>query len=394
MSAIEASKGKAFRALQAAYSDRLHAARAAHAAGERVVGRIGNTVPVELILAAGFTPVLVAAESGRPAPTAAHYIDDVVSPQTHALFQAAVDGEYAFMDLLLFSRPYDKAYYYLKDVYRLGRAPKLPPTHMFDLMQSQRSAVRTYNARQLRHLIEALERAAGAELTDSAIWQAIGVVDRTRALQRDLLKLRASGVVSGSEAMQAIGAGYFLHPAAYGDLLEAYLSDLKAASPPVIAHRGSRLLVVTAEPLPHLHLHEALERAGAFVAAEDDWWGSRAPGENAPLASSPTDAILQKYWLDTPTPGVYPPEAREAWFEAQSRRADIDGVVFYIPPSDLQFGWDYPRLAASLAARNTPSLLIRQDATKAEDRGVIEGQVRGFLDQLGAASTVLAGAQA
>lgn len=387
----EAAKGQAFKALQRYYREPLNAAREAHKAGERVIGRIGNTVPVELILAGGFTPVMVSAERGRAAPTAAHYIDDIVPPETHILFEQAVAGDYEFLDLLLFSRTYDKLFYYLKEMYRLGRAAKLPPTLMFDLMQSQRPAVRTYNARQLRSLIEALERAAGAEITDTAVWDAIALVDRTRALQRELLALRAKGIVAGSEAMQAIGAGYFLHPKAYGDLLAGYLADLKKVAE-VQAVPGRRLLVVTSEPLSHTQLHDTLEAAGAYVSAEDDWWGSRAPGENVPLASSPADAILQKCWLDTPTSGVYPPEAREAWFMAQSWREDIDGVVFYVPPSDILFGWDYPRLAADLAGRGKPSMLIRQDVTQSDDRPDIQAQVAEFLAKVGAKSPVAAGA--
>ena len=66
----EAAKGQAFKALQRYYREPLNAAREAHKAGERVIGRIGNTVPVELILAGGFTPVMVSAERGRAAPTA------------------------------------------------------------------------------------------------------------------------------------------------------------------------------------------------------------------------------------------------------------------------------------------------------------------------------------
>ena len=131
------------------YEDRLLAAREAHARGERVVGRIGNTVPVELILAAGFTPVLISADRLRPTPTAEKYMDDVIPPETKALFQAAVDGDFEFLELLVLSRPYDKLFYYLKEIYRLGRATRMPPLHMFDLMQSQRPAAQPLSSNGL-----------------------------------------------------------------------------------------------------------------------------------------------------------------------------------------------------------------------------------------------------
>ena len=39
----------------------------------------------------------------------------------------------------------------------------------------------------------------------------------------------------------------------------------------------------------------------------------------------------------------------------------MDGVVFYLPPSDDVAGWDYPRHNALVNAQKIPSLLIRED---------------------------------
>ena len=296
------------------------------------------------------------------------------------MFEAAVTGELEYLELLVLTRPYDKLYYYLKEIYRLGRAPALPPMHMLDLMQSQREAVRAYNWLGLQKLVKRLERAAGREITEADLRAAVSVTNRGRALQRAVLAARAEGRVSGVEAMQAIGAGYFMAPSDYADVLARYVDDLAARKP---RETGPRLLVVTSEPLQHLKLHEALEGAGATVVAEDDWWGSRAPGDDIGFAGSALEAIFRKYWLDTPTANVNPPEAREAWFERESRRADIDGVIFYVPPSDLQLGWDHPRLERSLTARSMPSILLRQDVTTPAGRKTIDAATAAFLATLG-----------
>ena len=94
------------------------------------------------------------------------------------------------------------------------------------------------------------------------------------------------------------------------------------------------------------------------------------------------EAVLLKYWMDTPTPAVFPPEAREAWFQQESARDDVEGVIFYVPPSDLLFGWDYPRLASDLAARSKRSLLIRRDAAQPADRTAITQSVAEFVSAL------------
>ncbi|MEO6340950.1 MAG: 2-hydroxyacyl-CoA dehydratase family protein [Caulobacteraceae bacterium] len=364
--------------LQRHYRDPLLAARTAHGQGQGVVGLVGVTIPVELVLATGRLPVLITPNMGAPTPTADIYIEPVVPPETRALFEDALAGTFEFLDLLVLSRTDDKLYYYLKEMVRLGRAPKAPRLHMFDLMPSQREAVRKYNRDNFDDLIAELERVTGREITDAALREAITLTNRRRALQRRLMEVRSASRVAGSDAMQAIGAGYFMPPAAYADALEAYLGELDAGPSP--AAQSPRLLVATSEPLSYLDLHTRIEAAGGFIVAEDDSWGARAPGGDIPLDRAPREAVFNKYWQDTAHGGVYPAEAREAWFKAQAARDDVDGVVFYVPPSDHQFGWDYPRLAAHVAGLGKPSVLLRQDATRDD---AIDGKIAAFVAEVG-----------
>ena len=365
--------------LESAYPERLEIAREAHRGGRRVVGLIGNGIPGELVLACGRVPTLITADRRRSTPNAAVYMEDIISPETRALFESAATGELEFLDLLVLSRPYSQLYYYLKEVYRLGRGPRFPAVHMFDLMHSRREAVRAYNWGRFEALITRLERLSGEEITESRLRNAIGLTNRVRGLQRRLLERRWQGLVSGVDAIRAIGAGYFLAPEAYAVALEQYLTDLT-----VDVARGGRprLLIVTSEPLSHTRLHEALESTGAVVVAEDDWWGSRAPSADVPLAGSAREAIFQKYWLDTASPGVHPAAAREAWLREHALRPEVDGIVFYLPPSDHQLGWDYPRLKTWLTTNGKPSLLLRADATTPHGFETIHADAARFLEEV------------
>jgi len=80
------------------------------------------------------------------------------------------------------------------------------------------------------------------------------------------------------------------------------------------------------------------------VVAEDDWWGSRAPGQDVALrrVSLGQRGDHAEVLLDTASPGVYPAQAREAWLKEHALAADLDGVVFYLPPSDHQLGGIFP----------------------------------------------------
>lgn len=348
------------------YEDRLAAARAHPMGG--VVGLVGCAAPVEFVLAAGRLPIQVAAEPPHPTPTADVWMEETFEWQQRSILDRAARGDFESFDLLIFTRSYHEVYYYLKEIVRQGQGAQVPPLHMYDLMQSQRAAVRAYGQNRTEDLLGRLERLAGGRIADDRLREAIRMTNRARRAIRKVLERRRRGEVSGATAIRAIGAGFFMHPAAFAETLEGYLEGFQPE--PGLAGRA-RLLVVASEPLYHPHLHDALESAGAVVVAEDDWWGARAAGADIPEDALPRDAIFEKYFSDMPTLEVAPRGPREAWLRQQIEQGGVDGVVFYVPPSDQLFGWYYPGLKAYLDGRGLPSVLVRQDVLSDEGRAAI-----------------------
>ena len=129
-----------------------------------------------------------------------------------------------------------------------------------------------------------------------------------------------------------------MDPRAYADALEGYLSEPKAVS------ASPRVMVLPSEPLSSVHLHQAIEDAGALVVAEDDWWGAARLALTSRLPARPKESIFHKYWLDTASSGGAAGRGPRSLVAAQQACPDVDCVVFYLPPSDHQLGWDYPRL--------------------------------------------------
>ena len=197
-------------------------------------------------------------------------MEDVIPPETKALFESAARGDLEFLDLLVLSRPYAHLYYYLKEVHRLGRGPLFPPLHMFDLMQSQRLAVRAYNWGRFQTLIERLERLSGEELSERRFLRAIELTNAVRDLQRQLLELRWQAGSHGVDALRPWAPAISCRHRSIArprDYLEPWTPRLD----------GPRLLIVTSEPLSHTDCTIA-GVSGGLVVAEDDWWGSRATG--------------------------------------------------------------------------------------------------------------------
>lgn len=350
----------ALAVLRQQYDDRIGALRGRTG----LVGVVGSTVPFELILAAGKLPVLVAPEPPHPTPRADPWMEPEFEWELRSIVDRSLRGDFEPFELLIVTRSYHEVYYYLKEIVRQGQGASVPPLQMYDLMQSQRDAVRPYGLGRTRDLLARLERLAGRPISDDDLRAAIAVTNRRRRAIRALLERRRQHHISGAAAIRAIGAAYFMEPVAYVDTLEAFLRALEPT--PGLAGRP-RLLLVPSEPLYHPTLHETLEAAGALVVAEDDWWGARAAGRDIATDLPPLEAIFEKYFGDAPTLAVSPRAPREAWLREQVEQGDLDAVVFYVPPSDHLFGWYYPTLKEYLDAQRIPSLLLRQDVQ--DERG-------------------------
>jgi pimeloyl-ACP methyl ester carboxylesterase len=270
---------------------------------------------------------------------------------------------------------------YLKEVQRLGRGEMLPPLYLYDVQHARSPRAYRYGLDRTRDLQRRLEVIIGHDVTDAALRDAIGTLNLRRQAQRKLLELRRSGLLRGLETVELIGAGYFMESQPYTAALSEYITAVSSRGGG--CEPGRRLLLAPAVPLYDSCVHRVVEGAGATVVAEDDWWGSRSVSNgDVPAAGDLLTSLFEHYYCDAQGPRVFPPELREAWFAEQLARAEFDAVVFYIPPGDLWFGWDYPRLRDMVKRAGVPSLLVRENARVPTGRTATLTAISTFLKAL------------
>ena len=324
-----------------------------------MVGITSNTAPWELVRAAGFFPVLLSARHG-PTPHADRFMEPIFESRIRNLFDRVLAGEAAFLKLLILPRTSEqeyKLYLYLCEVARQKLGGPIPRLCLFDMLHTRSHRIYRYGKERTRELAHQLSGLAGRPIDTDALAAAIQESNDARAAIRRLLELRRGPEprLTGTEALQLIGAWYFMERAEYAQLART------AAG--LIAHRkplGGRRVMVKGSCLDHTGLHRAIESHGAVVVAEDDWWGSRSAGRDVKIGRDLVRSIFAKYYLDSPSPRVFPTEYAERWFRHEALR-DIDGVVFYLPPDEDVLGWDYPRQKAFLEEHNIPSVLVREE---------------------------------
>jgi benzoyl-CoA reductase/2-hydroxyglutaryl-CoA dehydratase subunit BcrC/BadD/HgdB len=339
----------------------------ASAGSGQVVGITSNTVPWELIRAAGAFPCVVNPGNANHPDIGAYMEEGVFEERIRAIFGAAISGDLDYLSLLVIPRTSEqeyKLYLYLREVARQDPSRRIPPLYLYDMLHTRSAESYSYGLERTLCLKERMEDLTGKRIDDAVLLQTVRESNAARKAIRKLLSLRSPMPrVTGTEALALIGASFFISRDTYAHWAGQAVEMIEGRDP--IA--GKRLMI-SGSSLNHRGLHQALEKHEAVVTAEDDGWGSRSAGKD--IAEGTDDqlkAVFEKYYLDTPSPRVFPFEIADAWFQKESING-IDGVVFYLPPEDCVVGWDYPRRCRFLDERKIPYLLVREDARSISEK--------------------------
>ena len=337
-----------------------------------VIGMTSNTVPWELLRAAGFQPTLLSPR--RPhTPFADRYMEDVFCARMKRVFDFLISDAGAELSAVVIPRTSEqehKLYLYLCEVMR-QKLEFSPEPILYNLLHARSPEAEAYGLERTRALKLTLERLAGLPIEPEALSAAIAEGNAARHAIRGLLQEREGHAprLRGSEALALIGAWYFMDRTEYALMAKEALLEIQTR-PPLA---GPRILI-KGTPLDSPDFCAGIESHGAIVVAEDDWWGSRAAGRDIDTTIDPIRAIFEKYYFDAPSPRVFPSEIADAWFHR--RAAEVDGVIFYLPQEDDVVGWDYPRLRAWLDECTIPHLMLRDESS--DEIGVfVEGLRNG-----------------
>jgi benzoyl-CoA reductase/2-hydroxyglutaryl-CoA dehydratase subunit BcrC/BadD/HgdB len=371
--APDAVPPSAIETLTRAFAQPLRHARDRHEAGTPVAGAVAHTVPWELLRAAGLSPLVIRPTRSAGAAGAEWLDPGVFSPRICGLFESALAGELNFLSAIVFARTSEqdyKAYLALREVAREGRADGLPALLFYDLLYSVSQHAYEYGLARTRALAAELEQLTGRAVTPETLDAAIQESNAARAAARALQALRRHEPrLRGTEALALLGSFFLLDRASYADLAARAAREAEQRAP----LPGPRLLLAGAW-VDDDRLHALIESHGAVVVAEDGGWGTRGAGHDIArgvlddgsrqrLSADLTAAIFDKYYRDGPSVRQFPPADRN-WLH-DTAASDIDGVVFYLPPDDSVMGWDVPRERHRLDGLGIPSLVLRDDITRA-----------------------------
>ena len=372
----------ALERLRAAYADPYAAARAHRASGGKVVGYFLNSVPEELIVAAGCFPVRLRGEHDQQSPLAERYMEEYMDGEVRSIFGALLDERFDFVDLIVIPRNsevYLQLYYFLLEIPKWEPNVRLPALHLFDLLQTPNSTTLKYVTGRLHKLADRLHELGPSRVTDESLSKAITQVNSKRALLQNAAMLWQSPapMISGTDALAIISAASFMKH----DEFVASLRSLIASPPQSTRDRKPRLML-KGSPQPDARLTALIERVGGAIVAHDHLWGDRTYESPIPERSEPWTALARHYALDIASPREYPQAKADDHFLRLVERAQVEGVIFVHDEWDDTLGWEYPDQKKALDARGIPSLFLKRQPYFTPDETAQTALVQSFVQRV------------
>ncbi|MFC3580880.1 2-hydroxyacyl-CoA dehydratase family protein [Sphingomonas hylomeconis] len=335
--------------LLAAYDDPDAIARAALAAGRRIIRTIGADAPRERLLAAGYQPVRLAPTLGATPRADAIMGQKGLGPRGRAVLETLLDPTAGAVPVLFTSADAElvQVFATIRDLARLGDVSP-PPIALIDLGHLPRETTRDYNSVRLAELDTWL-RALG---TGPALPDA----DTGKLQPLDAQRRAVPARLSGTMMLKAIG-GLCAVDAATADAALSHTADRPSRD-------GPRIYVV-GSPHEDARLYAAIEALGATIVGEDHDWGRRAleggdpadPAVRRPSAVTPPSEIAARVVADAAaceathilhlTIGS---DEAAPWSAAAIRRA-VDGRLPFLATTDAALD----DIAAFLAGRSLPA---------------------------------------
>jgi hypothetical protein len=344
------------------------AARQAAGAGVRVIGHVGDGVPVALLLAAGALPVRLRGRPDADTSRADAFVESSFPTEHRVIASQWLAGDLDHLDAVVFARGDDagqRLYYYLCELQRRGLCAG-PRALLFDGAGLSRAASLEHTRASVRLL--ANELGADADSLPGALER---LAARTRVLDQAREQGRAGEALAGSFIWR-------LQFIADCDGREDFAERARQWIRQAPRMTAPRRVLLSGDQLPDDRMHLELERVGASVVMELTGSSVATPDSTR----DPLDAIADATrCCESPALSM----RRDArWLADAARAHRIDSAVLWLSEQDEALPWEIARQVRELRADGVPTLLLARQPWRIT-AATLE-QVTSFIQNPGSSS--------
>jgi len=353
--------------------------------GGRVAGVFCTFTPLEILDAAGFTPVSLCGMSAETIPAAEAHLPKNLCPLIKSSYGFAVSDKCPYTyysDLIVGETTCDGK----KKMYEL--LGELKQTYILRLPQGPGTEALAQWTAELHRFAAFLEERFGVRITDEKLRAAIVSRNEEREARLRLMELqkRTPPPASGAQLYQALdGAGFLFDARERIERLDGLRAEIearwKAGERPVAP--GAKRILVTGCPIGGVLKKTvgAIEDSGGAVVCFENCGGVKAAaGRIDPQAPDLIAAIAARY-LRIGCAVLSPDEERRELLRRLTRDYAIDGVVEVDLQACTPYTVEAHGVGALMRELGVPYLAVETDYSEG-DLGQLRTRLEAFLEML------------
>lgn len=353
--------------------------------GGKVAGVFCTFTPLELLDAAGFTPVSLCGMSAETIPAAEAHLPKNLCPLIKSSYGFAVSDKCPytyFSDIIVGETTCDgkkKMYELLNDI---------RPTYVLHLPQGELESSIYEWTNEIRRFKEYIESTFGITITDEALRTAARLRNEERAARLTLMELQKSKppMVRGLDMYKTLeGAGFMFETCGRIAHLESLKADIENAyangARPVDA--SAKRILITGCPIGGIleKTVKAIEEHGGAVVCFENCSGIKAAYQMVDTqADDILKAIAQRY-LGIGCAVMTPNSIRLSNIEKLIAEYDVDGVVELDLQSCTPYTVEAYTLRKLMERLSIPYIAIETDYSQS-DSGQLLTRLEAFLEML------------
>jgi len=310
----------------------LQTAKAQAEGTNGVIAVAGMYMPEELIHAAGFLPIVLLEQNG-PVSSANSHVQSFMCGYVRSLMDQVLDEKLKFLKAL-FIKDCCHEIRMIGDLARCTQKDKCNIEFFFFPVTIKKEASQKYIAYENGNVKAVVEKLAGKTISDAAIAESIKVYNKFRKAMIALYDLRRDnpGVISEMDLRNVVRAAMSMKKEVVTDMVEKLTVALKndIVSGALKTKKGPKVIVSGSlceclEPA----VIRSIENAGAIIADDDVYVGSRYFNTLVDEAVSPMEALTKAYiFRNGPCATQLDDDNRNSdWLKAMAEKAGAKGII-------------------------------------------------------------------
>lgn len=384
---METANGKASAMVETYYSDYGYRARTMKQAGKRIMGYISAVAPVEIIHAAGFTPVRMKGDPKEAVTKAYGSMETLVCPYLLNAFDLVLKGRYDYLDGIVIPHTCDS----VSRTYEVWKRNfLLPYYHFLNVPHLDGAPSLKFFTQILKTFIKSLEQFTGKEISKQDLANAVFAYNELRQVMRDLYDLRKADqpLISGIEMIKLLVAVKALPVDESTALIRQVTKEVKGRKTS-LPQKPLRIMLV-GDQIDDTALIEIIEDTGAQVVMDDISVGSKLYYTDMEATSDPVDGIARYYLEKVSLPTFYRDkggsydenlELRFGHLKRFISEFNVDAVILLVYKNCDPYGFEVPATTSYIESLGKPVFYI-EDEYSSSSSSALKTRIEAFLEML------------